>query len=75
MWIGLEGEDIEPMWRIYTECEPEETSYEDLNYQSPGDTLDILTYIDMHPELEDEDWKVVVENWINFLYDNDYIYA
>jgi hypothetical protein len=74
MWVGNYDKDI-LQWRIYSETDPKDQDWQDLEYQSPADTYSILDFIEDYPELENEDWKVTVENWINYLYDNDYIYA
>ena len=75
MWVGNYDKDI-LQWRIYSITDPDEQDWQDLEYQSQADTLSILDFIEDYPDLyNEEDWKATVENWINYLYDNDYIYA
>ena len=75
MWVGNYDKD-KLQWRIYSITEPDYQARDDLEYQSPADTYSILDFIEDYPDLyNEEDWKATVENWINYLYDNDYIYA
>ena len=62
-------------WYIYSQASNIiDTSAEDLVYESAGNYMTLMDYIDEHP-LPVWKWdKDMIEHWIQYLYDNDFLF-